>query len=78
MPVAGKRGATAGAARRAYGELDRDQVAVLRELARRVGVERVTMRELAAELGAAVPSVYYDVPNKQAAFELLASRHLHG
>jgi TetR/AcrR family tetracycline transcriptional repressor len=60
-------------ARRAYGGLDRDEVVVaLRDLARRVGVQRVTMRELAAELGAAVPSVYYHVPSKQAALELVA------
>lgn len=60
-------------ARRAYGELDRDQVvAALYGLARRVGVQRVTMRELAAELGAKAPSVYYHVPNKQAALDLLA------
>lgn len=38
----------------------------------RVGLQRVTMRELAAELGAAVPSVYYHVPGKQAALDLLA------
>jgi AcrR family transcriptional regulator len=37
-----------------------------------VGVERVTMRQLAGELGAAVPSVYYHVPGKQAALDLLA------
>lgn len=30
------------------------------------------MRELAAELGAAVPSVYYHVPGKRAALDLLA------
>jgi AcrR family transcriptional regulator len=60
-------------ARRAYGELDREQVvAALQNLARRVGVRRVTMRELAAELGAAAPSVYYHVPGKQAALDLLA------
>ncbi|KLO28754.1 TetR family transcriptional regulator [Mycolicibacter heraklionensis] len=59
--------------RRAYGELDRDQVvAALYSLARRVGVQRVTMRELAAELGAKAPSVYYHVPGKQAALDLLA------
>lgn len=63
---------TAGV-RRAYGELDRAQVvASLHSLARRIGVQRVTMRELAAELGAAVPSVYYHVPGKQAALDLLA------
>lgn len=60
-------------ARRAYGELDRAQVvSSLHTLARRVGVQQVTMRELAAELGAAVPSVYYHVPGKQAALDLLA------
>ncbi|HEV7421411.1 MAG TPA: TetR family transcriptional regulator [Mycobacterium sp.] len=59
--------------RRAYGELDREQVmAALLSLARRVGVQRVTMRELAAEVGAAVPSVYYHVPGKKAALDLLA------
>lgn len=59
--------------RRAYGELDRDQVvAALHILARRVGVQRVTMRELAAELGAKAASVYYHVPGKQAALDLLA------
>lgn len=65
--------------RRAYGELDRDRVvASLQDLARRVGVQRVTMRELAAELGAAVPSVYYHVPGKQAALDLLAESVLAG
>jgi AcrR family transcriptional regulator len=60
-------------ARRPYGELDRARVvAALRTLARRVGVQGVTMRELAAELGAAVPSVYYHVAGKQAALDLLA------
>jgi TetR/AcrR family transcriptional regulator, tetracycline repressor protein len=67
------------AARRAYGELDRDEVvASLQKLARRVGVQRVTMRELAAELGAAAPSVYYHVPGKQAALDLLAESVLAG
>jgi TetR/AcrR family tetracycline transcriptional repressor len=60
-------------ARRAYGELDRAQVVEsLCNLARRVGVQGVTMRDLAAELGAAVPSVYYHVQGKQAALDLLA------
>lgn len=59
--------------RRPYGELDRARVvAALRTLARRVGVQGVTMRDLAAELGAAVPSVYYHVAGKQAALDLLA------
>lgn len=61
------------AVRRPYGELDRARVvASLRSLARRVGVQGVTMRELAVELGAAVPSVYYHVPGKRAALNLLA------
>jgi TetR/AcrR family tetracycline transcriptional repressor len=65
-------GAPAGP-RRAYGGLDREEVVVaLRDLAKRVGVQRVTMRALAAEVGAAVPSVYYHVPSKQAALELVA------
>lgn len=61
------------AVRRPYGELDRaGVVASLHSLARRVGVQGVTMRELAVELGAAVPSVYYHVPGKRAALDLLA------
>lgn len=64
---------TVSAARRAYGDLDREQVvSALYELARRVGVQRVTMAALADELGAAKPSVYYHVPGKQAALDLLA------
>lgn len=59
--------------RRPYGELDRTQVVdALHTLARRVGVQKVTMRELAAELGAAAPSVYYHVPGKREALDLLA------
>jgi TetR/AcrR family tetracycline transcriptional repressor len=59
--------------KRVYGELDRAQVvAGVHNLARRVGIQRVTMRELAAELGVAVPSVYYHVPGKQAALDLLS------
>ena len=65
--------------RRAYGDLDRDQVVTaLHGLARRVGVANVTMRALAAELGAAVPSVYYHVPGKQAALDLLGEAVLVG
>ncbi|MGB8404237.1 MAG: TetR family transcriptional regulator [Mycobacterium sp.] len=64
---------TAPVRRRPYGVLDRDEVVdALQNLARRVGVQRVTMRELASELGASATSVYYHVPNKQAALELLA------
>jgi TetR/AcrR family transcriptional regulator, tetracycline repressor protein len=73
MAAAGKRVEVPAGMRRAYGELDRGQVvSALHNLARRVGVQRVTMRELAAELGAAAPSVYYHVPGKQAALDLLA------
>jgi TetR/AcrR family tetracycline transcriptional repressor len=68
-----KRVAMPAGIRHTYGALDRAQVvAGLRNLTRRVGVQRVTMRELAAELGVAVPSVYYHVPGKQAALDLLA------
>jgi TetR/AcrR family transcriptional regulator, tetracycline repressor protein len=68
-----KRVAMPAGIRHTYGALDRAQVvAGLHNLTRRVGVQRVTMRELAAELGVAVPSVYYHVPGKQAALDLLA------
>ena len=64
---------TVSAVRRCYGDLDREQVvSALYDLARRVGVQRVTMADLADELGAAKPSVYYHVPGKQAALDLLA------
>ncbi|MFN8031685.1 MAG: TetR/AcrR family transcriptional regulator C-terminal domain-containing protein [Mycobacterium sp.] len=66
-------GGTVNAVRRPYGDLDRERVvSALYELARRVGVQRVTMADLAVELGAAKPSVYYHVPGKQAALDLLA------
>lgn len=56
-----------------YGELDRDVVVRgLLSLARRVGVEQVTMRGLAQELGTSAPAVYYHVANKQAALDLVA------
>lgn len=56
-----------------YGGLDRDAVvaAVLR-LARQHGIDAVTMRSLAAELGTSAPAVYYHVPNKQALLDLVA------
>jgi AcrR family transcriptional regulator len=74
VAAASKRVAVPSAVRRAYGELDRAEVVTaLRNLACRVGVQRVTMRELAAELGAAVPSVYYHVPGKRAALDLLSA-----
>lgn len=56
-----------------YGALDRDHlVQHLLELARRVGVENVTMRGLAAEAGTAASSVYYHVKDKAALMDLLA------
>ncbi len=73
MSTETRRVALPAGMKRVYGELDRAQVvAGLHNLARRVGVQRVTMRELAAELGVAVPSVYYHVPGKQAALDLLS------
>ena len=56
-----------------YGELDRETVvaAVLR-LARASGVESVTMRAVAAELGTSPAAVYYHVPNKAALLDLVA------
>ena len=73
MTAESRRVALPAGMRRVFGELDRAQVVrALHNLARRVGVQRVTMPELAAELGVAVPSVYYHVPGKQAALDLLA------
>jgi TetR/AcrR family transcriptional regulator, tetracycline repressor protein len=73
VTAATRRVAMPAGVRRAYDELDRAQVvAALYNLARRVGVQRVTMHELVAELGVAAPSVYYHVPGKKAALDLLA------
>lgn len=56
----------------AYGALDREHlVKHLLELARRVGVENVTMRNLAAEAGTSASSVYYHVKDKAALLDLL-------
>ncbi|MFB1294422.1 TetR/AcrR family transcriptional regulator [Mycobacterium sp. pW049] len=56
-----------------YGALDREHlVKHLLELARRVGVENVTMRALAAEAGTSASSVYYHVKDKAALLDLLA------
>ena len=64
---------TSAARQLRYGELDRDLVAQgLLRLARRVGVEQVTMRALALELGSSAPAVYYHVASKQDALDLLA------
>lgn len=55
-----------------YGALDRAHLTKhLLRLARRVGVNRVTMRELAAEAGTAASSVYYHVRDKRELFDLL-------
>lgn len=62
-----------------YGELDEGVVVRgLLSLARRVGVDRVTMRGLADELGSSAPAVYYHVRDKQAALDLLADAVLAG
>jgi AcrR family transcriptional regulator len=56
-----------------YGALDREHlVKHLLELARRVGVDNVTMRNLAAEAGTSASSVYYHVTDKAALLDLLA------
>lgn len=56
-----------------YGALDRDHVVKhLLELARRVGVENVTMRALATEAGTSASSLYYHVKDKAALLDLLA------
>ncbi len=55
-----------------YGSLDREHlVKHLLELARRVGVENVTMRGLATEAGTSASSVYYHVKDKAALLDLL-------
>jgi AcrR family transcriptional regulator len=55
-----------------YGALDRAHLTKhLLRLAKRVGVDRVTMRELAAEAGTAASSVYYHVRDKRELFDLL-------
>lgn len=55
-----------------YGALDRPHLTKhLLQLAKRVGVGRVTMRELAAEAGTAASSVYYHVRDKRELLDLL-------
>ncbi|MEE6135201.1 TetR family transcriptional regulator [Mycobacterium sp. 050128] len=55
-----------------YGALDRAHLTKhLLRLAKRVGVNRVTMRELAAEAGTAASSVYYHVRDKRELLDLL-------
>ncbi len=55
-----------------YGMLDRDHLTKhLLELAQRVGVEKVTMRGLAAQAGTSASSVYYHVASKAELLDLL-------
>ena len=55
-----------------YGMLDRDHLTKhLLELAQRVGVEKVTMRGLAAQAGTSASSVYYHVAGKAELLDLL-------
>jgi AcrR family transcriptional regulator len=55
-----------------YGALDRAHLTKhLLQLAKRVGVHKVTMRELAAEAGTAASSVYYHVRDKRELLDLL-------
>jgi len=55
-----------------YGTLDRELLtASLLALARRVGVDNVTMRMLATEAGTSTSSVYYHVTNKAEMLDLL-------
>jgi AcrR family transcriptional regulator len=62
-----------------YGTLDREHlVKHLLELARRVGVENVTMRALAAQAGTSPSSVYYHVKDKAALLDLLTESVLGG
>jgi TetR/AcrR family transcriptional regulator, tetracycline repressor protein len=62
----------AGAPVLRYGALDRDHLTKhLLQLAKRVGVNRVTMRELAAEAGTSPSSTYYHVRDKRELLDLL-------
>jgi AcrR family transcriptional regulator len=55
-----------------YGALDRAHLTKhLFQLAKRVGVNRVTMRELAAEAGTSPSSAYYHVRDKRELLDLL-------
>ena len=55
-----------------HGALDRAHLTKhLLQLAKRVGVSQVTMRELAAEAGTAASSVYYHVRDKRELLDLL-------
>jgi TetR/AcrR family tetracycline transcriptional repressor len=55
-----------------YGDLDRAHLTKhLMALAQRVGVDKVTMRALAAEAGTSASSVYYHVEDKNEMLDLL-------
>jgi TetR/AcrR family transcriptional regulator, tetracycline repressor protein len=55
-----------------YGDLDRAHLTKhLMALAQRVGVDKVTMRALAAEAGTSASSVYYHVKDKNEMLDLL-------
>jgi TetR/AcrR family transcriptional regulator, tetracycline repressor protein len=55
-----------------YGDLDRAHLTKhLMALAQRVGVDKVTMRTLAAEAGTSASSVYYHVKDKNEMLDLL-------
>jgi AcrR family transcriptional regulator len=55
-----------------HGALDQAHLTKhLLQLAKRVGVNRVTLRDLAAEAGTAASSVYYHVRNKRELLDLL-------
>jgi AcrR family transcriptional regulator len=63
---------TTGAPVLRYGALDQAHLTKhLLRLAKRVGVNRVTIRELAAEAGTAPSSVYYHVRDKRELLDLL-------
>jgi AcrR family transcriptional regulator len=60
--------------RRAWGSLDRAQiVAAALELAKREGIEALSIRRLATEVGAARMALYRHVPDKDALLDLVAN-----
>ena len=64
---------TSDRARWRYGELsEADVVEAALQFARREGLDQLTMRKLAAELGVSSTNAYYYVPSKEALFDLAA------
>lgn len=60
--------------RRAWGSLDRAQIVTAAlDLAKREGVEALSIRRLAAEVGAARMALYRHVPDKDALLDLVAN-----